>query len=240
MELCRELFGWSVEESQFILNKINEWGIDTELLHEELCATCSNFRDINDIKLALFVTQAEKVKERISDILREDDIRFSQPKLSEYDASIDTTGFIYKFDDYSFWSKPAEDITMDDIEGFLAKEDMLNFEYATYEEEQKAKDKANGYETIFEYEPDNYEYYDDDDYFYEALSEIFDFPVSLVAQGSDWRGNDGYTDADTPKELISKCMGFGNEYLSLRKSDEGYYFKTSSHDVPTGFNIYIK
>jgi hypothetical protein len=75
----------------------------------------------------------------------------------------------------------------------------------------------------------------------ELLSTLIDYPVALLASNSNWRGQDGAAEASDFDELLDKCLSFGNNYLDLKKdSVDGYYFRTASHDVPQGFNIYIE
>jgi hypothetical protein len=87
---------------------------------------------------------------------------------------------------------------------------------------------------------------DEEDYEYDfenmvdCIEGLFEFPVKLIAENSNWRGQTGEAYGDTAEDVVSKSLSFGNDSLSLRKNDQGYYFRTSSHDVPCGFNIYIE
>ena len=88
-----------------------------------------------------------------------------------------------------------------------------------------------------------YSGYEEEGYSYliDFLEDKFSFPVELEAVNSNWQGKTGVADADCAEDMFNKCMSFGNEYLDLREDNkDGYYFRTSSHDVPMGFNIYIK
>ena len=105
-------------------------------------------------------------------------------------------------------------------------------------------DEGCDYRTIAEYdeydfdeETDDWEYYYD--MFKDQVDEQFIFPIKLEAANSNWRGQTGYATADNVEELLSKCFSFGNHSLILRINDQGFYFRTASHDAPTGFNIYI-
>ena len=85
----------------------------------------------------------------------------------------------------------------------------------------------------------DYEYWYES--FIERINEEIEFPVEMEAVNSNWQGKTGIADADCAEDMFNKCMSFGNDYLSLRfDNTDGYYFRTSSHDVPMGFNIYIK
>jgi len=102
------------------------------------------------------------------------------------------------------------------------------------------------YQTLYNYDSSDCE--DDDycdyEYYYEQLIEevnnIIDiYPIELEAANSNWRGQTGYATAESAEEIVSKCLSFGNDWLSLRINSDGYYFRSASHDCPTGFNIYI-
>ena len=95
------------------------------------------------------------------------------------------------------------------------------------------------YEIICEIESyDEWEWEHQVDVMVHTLEELFTFPVQMEAESSDWRGQTGYANADEPEEVINKSLSFGNDWISLRRNDQGYYIRTASHDVPTGFNIY--
>lgn len=66
------------------------------------------------------------------------------------------------------------------------------------------------------------------------------YPIKLEAQNSNWRGQIGYTEANDFDQLISKICSFDSGFIEFHKDDEEYYFKLATHDVPTGFCIYIK
>ena len=109
--------------------------------------------------------------------------------------------------------------------------------------DQSQEWELSEYKIIFDYDLDDCSYDDDfilyDD-FVDTLEGIFVFPVHLEAKRSNWMGQTGYAEANNAEDMISKCMSFNNDYLSLRfDNQDGYYFRTSSHDRPTGFNIYI-
>ena len=104
-------------------------------------------------------------------------------------------------------------------------------------------DKGHDYETLFEYDNEYDDEFDDEfmmDEFHHIINEIVTFPVKLTAENSRWDGSTGYTEADDSDEVIDKIFSFGNDSISLRLNSDGYYFRTSSHDRPTGFNIYIE
>jgi uncharacterized protein YllA (UPF0747 family) len=106
--------------------------------------------------------------------------------------------------------------------------------------DQSIEWELSEYKVLFEVDGE-----EDYEYWYENLvdyiEELVEFPVQLEAVNSNWQGKTGVADADTAEELVSKCMSFGNDWLSLRLDNkDGLYFRTSSHDVPMGFNIYIE
>jgi len=65
-------------------------------------------------------------------------------------------------------------------------------------------------------------------------------PVELIAEKSNWRGQDGFAEASSIKGILDKCMSFDNDALTLMQDEQGFYFRTASHDVPTGFIIRVK
>jgi hypothetical protein len=109
-------------------------------------------------------------------------------------------------------------------------------------------DKDCDYETIAEYDSNNYNNEDDEygdswewaqEEFIERINEEIEFPVNLEAAASNWQGQTGYAEADNAEQLFDKCMSFDNNTIYLRLNSDGYYIRTGSHDVPQGFNIYI-
>lgn len=67
------------------------------------------------------------------------------------------------------------------------------------------------------------------------------YPVKLIASNSNWRGQTGYAEAHNVDELVNKIFSFGNDEVVFKEDEtDGYYFRTSSHDVPMGFNIYME
>ena len=95
----------------------------------------------------------------------------------------------------------------------------------------------------------SYEEYDDDedssyawDDFRENTSIELDhlsYPVTLEARNSNWRGQTGYAEVDNIDDLINKVASFDSSFVELHKEDDEYYFRLATHDVPTGFCIYI-
>jgi hypothetical protein len=67
-----------------------------------------------------------------------------------------------------------------------------------------------------------------------------DYPVTLEAQNSNWRGQTGYAEAEDFDQLINKVCSFDSSFIEFHKEEDEYYFKLATHDVPTGFCIYIK
>ena len=95
----------------------------------------------------------------------------------------------------------------------------------------------------------SYEEYDDNEDSSYAWQDFYDntrcelnhlsYPVQLEAQNSNWRGKTGYAEVEDFDELISKVCSFDSSFIELHKEEEEYYFKLATHDVPTGFCIYI-
>ena len=71
------------------------------------------------------------------------------------------------------------------------------------------------------------------------LNEVFTYPLTLEAQNSNWRGQTGYAEVEDFDELINKVCSFDSSFIEFHKDDDEYYFKLATHDVPTGFCIYI-
>lgn len=71
------------------------------------------------------------------------------------------------------------------------------------------------------------------------LNEVFTYPLTLEAINSNWRGQTGYAEVENFDELIKKVASFDSSFVELHKEDDEYYFKLATHDVPTGFCIYI-
>ena len=93
-----------------------------------------------------------------------------------------------------------------------------------------------------------YSYEDEDDYeeawddFKENTKHELDhlsYPITLEAINSNWRGQTGYAEVDNFDDLIRKVASFNSSFIELHKEDDEYYFKLATHDVPTGFCIYI-
>lgn len=95
----------------------------------------------------------------------------------------------------------------------------------------------------------SYEEYDDEEDSSYAWQDFYDnasieldnlsYPVTLEAINSNWRGQTGYAEVDNFDELIMKVSSFDSSFIELHKEDDEYYFKLATHDVPTGFCIYI-
>ena len=80
-----------------------------------------------------------------------------------------------------------------------------------------------------------------DDFKYNTKCELdgLDYPVTLEAQNSNWRCQTGYAEVEDFDELINKVCSFDSSFIEFHKDDDEYYFKLATHDVPTGFCIYI-
>jgi hypothetical protein len=97
---------------------------------------------------------------------------------------------------------------------------------------------------IFSYEEDG-EDFEWEDFKENVENELFhksnlDLPFILEARNSNWRGQTGYAKADTIDEMFNKLCSFGSSFIELHKENDEYYFKLATHDVPTGFCVYIK
>lgn len=99
---------------------------------------------------------------------------------------------------------------------------------------------------LYSYE-DQYDDEEDDSYAWDdfkdnveyELNEVFAYPLTLEAQNSNWRGQTGYAEVEDFDELMKKICSFNSSFIELHKEDDEYYFKLATHDVPTGFCIYI-
>lgn len=69
--------------------------------------------------------------------------------------------------------------------------------------------------------------------------EHLSYPVTLEARNSNWRGQTGYAEVDNFDDLIRKVASFDSSFVELHNENDEYYFKLATHDVPTGFCIYI-
>ena len=95
----------------------------------------------------------------------------------------------------------------------------------------------------------SYEEYDDnedsswawDDFKANTGTELdhLSYPVTLEARNSNWRGQIGYAEVDNFDDLINKVCSFDSSFVELHREDDEYYFRVATHDVPTGFCIYI-
>ena len=74
----------------------------------------------------------------------------------------------------------------------------------------------------------------------ECELDSLQYPIQLEAQNSNWRGQTGYAEANDFNQLINKICSFDSSFIEFHKEKDEYYFKLATHDVPTGFCIYIK
>ena len=88
-------------------------------------------------------------------------------------------------------------------------------------------------------EDDDFEWNDFKENVEFELSNV-EFPFILEAQNSKWRGQTGYAEVNTLDEMFKKVLSFGSDFIELHKENDEYYFRLAAHDVPCGFNIYIK
>ena len=88
---------------------------------------------------------------------------------------------------------------------------------------------------------------------YELFEHKIEFPITLEAVASNWRGQTGYAEAKNQSDLMSKISSFDPSYaeLYINTSDlqepeivdeDSYplYFKIYTHDVPMGFIMNLK
>jgi hypothetical protein len=64
-------------------------------------------------------------------------------------------------------------------------------------------------------------------------------PYLLKAVRSNWKGSTGTAEVSTGSEVIDKALSFGGSFIRLYRDGQQLYIRTATHDVPTGFNIYI-
>lgn len=100
---------------------------------------------------------------------------------------------------------------------------MILFSYEEYDDNEDSSCAWDDFKNNVKYE----------------LNEIFTYPLTLEAINSNWRGQTGYTEVDNFDDLIRKIASFDSSFVELHKEDDEYYFKLATHDVPTGFCIYI-
>ena len=92
--------------------------------------------------------------------------------------------------------------------------------------------------------------YDFDDFTqnleYELSEHKIEFPVTLEAVASNWRGQTGYAEAESQSDLMSKILSFDPSYFKLciiqepeviNEDSYPLYFKIYTHDVPMGFRM---
>ena len=95
----------------------------------------------------------------------------------------------------------------------------------------------------------SYEEYDDNEDSSYAWQDFYDntrheldhlsYPVTLEARNSNWRGQTGYAEVEDFDDLIRKVATIDSSFVELHKENDEYYFRVATHDVPTGFCIYI-
>ena len=95
--------------------------------------------------------------------------------------------------------------------------------------------------------------YDFDDFTqnlkYELSEHKIEFPITLEAVASNWRGQTGYAEAENQSDLINKILSFDPSYVELCiiqepviVNEDSYplYFTIYTHDVPMGFKMNLK
>lgn len=66
------------------------------------------------------------------------------------------------------------------------------------------------------------------------------FPLQLIAENSNWRGQTGYATVEFVDDIVNKLFSFNSTWYELHKVGNSYYFLTSTHDVPTAFRILVR
>ena len=92
--------------------------------------------------------------------------------------------------------------------------------------------------------------YDFDDFTQNLEYVLFEykieFPITLEAVASNWRGQTGYAEAESQSDLIDKISSFDPSYVELCiiqepevVDEDSYplYFTIYTHDVPMGFRM---
>ena len=104
---------------------------------------------------------------------------------------------------------------------------------AAYDESDNFNEDTNEYE--------DYDFaWDDFQYGIYSIFKKRKFPLELEAVASNWQGQTGTAIVDNTKDLLSKIMSFGNESIELHRGQGSrLWFRTSSHDHPTSFNINV-
>ena len=95
--------------------------------------------------------------------------------------------------------------------------------------------------------------YDFDDFTQNLEYVLFEykieFPITLEAVASNWRGQTGYAEAESQSDLMNKISSFDPSYVELcviqepeMDNEDLYplYFKIYTHDVPMGFRMNLK
>ena len=100
---------------------------------------------------------------------------------------------------------------------------------------------------LYAYDENDYDDREDNSYAWQDFEDnvsveldSLSYPITLEAQNSNWRGQTGYAKAEDFNNLINKVCSFNSSFIEFHKEDDKYYFKLATHDVPTGFRIYIK
>ena len=100
---------------------------------------------------------------------------------------------------------------------------------------------------LYAYDENDYDDREDNSYAWQDFEDnvsveldSLSYPITLEAQNSNWRGQTGYAKAEDFNNLINKVCSFDSSFIEFHKEDDEYYFKLATHDVPTGFRIYIK
>ncbi len=121
--------------------------------------------------------------------------------------------------------------TYDSSDAYLTQE-----EYNNLQNDEKEFREPETYDDFID--QNNWE---DFEYKVENAFKNRKFPLVLVARKSNWRGQDGFARCNTTDEVISKVASFDGSYIELyRGRGNSLWFKTASHDVPTGILIEVK
>ena len=90
----------------------------------------------------------------------------------------------------------------------------------------------------FEDSMDEFEFNDEYDIAVDELAR-YEYPVTLTAHNSNWRGQTGTSEATSPDDVMFKLSSFNGTYQLLDVEGE-LEFRVWTHDRPTGFTVTIE
>ena len=150
MDLCIELFNWGELDIKFLSKKIEDWNIDTSELSERVSEFPleNNVPDISTYIWGVFELQADAVKKKVLELLKEEGVQFNEDKLDRYEVKIHENCCCSSFDESDeFWDTPVDDIEYDNIKDFQMRKigevfSMSNIERALVKKKQADLDQA--------------------------------------------------------------------------------------------------